>query len=170
MPELNLDKILASLDLRISEVTLPDEYDQISKDYLGKDSLLAEERKKLPTLSNEDKKTYGKKLTELSKKIESKIASSKKQFILDTFQKKEKDEFTEYEIAQLIAYTLQLTDRFCDSNIEIHISKDTKKDNLVYLVYLDKGIILCYYNEAITVDELPKHIVSQKIYRLPPLH
>lgn len=98
MPELNLDKILASLDLRISEVTLPDEYDQISKDYLGKDSLLAEERKKLPTLSNEDKKAYGKKLTELSKKIELKIASSKKQFILDTFQKKEKDEFTDITI------------------------------------------------------------------------
>ena len=98
MPELNLDKILASLDLRISEVTLPDEYDQISKDYLGKDSLLAEERKKLPTLSNEDKKTYGKKLTELSKKIESKIESSKKQFILDTFQKKEKEEFSDITI------------------------------------------------------------------------
>ena len=98
MPELNLDKILASLDLRISEVTLPDEYDQISKDYLGKDSLLAEERKKLPTLSNEDKKTYGKRLTELSRKIESKIESSKKQFILDTFQKKEKDEFTDITI------------------------------------------------------------------------
>jgi len=75
MPELNLDKILASLDLRISEVTIPDEYDQISKDYLGKDSLLAEERKKLPNLSNEDKKTYGKRLTELSKKnrIENRI-------------------------------------------------------------------------------------------------
>ena len=98
MPELNLDKILASLDLRISEVTLPDEYDQISKDYLGKDSLLAEERKKLPTLSIEDKKTYGKRLTELSKKIESKIESSKNQFILDTFQKKEKDEFTDISI------------------------------------------------------------------------
>ncbi len=98
MPELNLDKILASLDLRISEVTLPDEYDQISKDYLGKDSLLAEERKKLPTLSNEDKKKYGKKLTELSKEIESKIESSKKQFILDTFQKKEKEEFTDISI------------------------------------------------------------------------
>ena len=98
MPELNLDKILASLDLRISEVTLPDEFVQISKDYLGKDSLLAEERKKLPNLSNEDKKTYGKRLTELSKKIESKIESSKKQFILDTFQKKEKDEFTDISI------------------------------------------------------------------------
>ena len=98
MPELNLDKILASLDLRISEVTIPDEYDQISKDYLGKDSLLAEERKKLPNLSNEDKKTYGKRLTELSKKIESKIESSKNQFILNTFQKKEKDEFTDISI------------------------------------------------------------------------
>ena len=98
MPELNLDKILASLDLRISEVTLPDEYDQISKDYLGKDSLLAEERKKLPTLSNEDKKTYGKKLTEISKKIELKIASSKNQFILDTYQKQEQDEFTDITI------------------------------------------------------------------------
>ena len=98
MPELNLDKILASLDLRISEVTLPDEYDQISKDYLGKDSLLAEERKKLPTLSNEDKKTYGKKLTELSKEIESKIESSKKQFIVDTFQKKERDEIIDITI------------------------------------------------------------------------
>ena len=98
MPELNLDKILASLDLRISEVTIPDEYDQISKDYLGKNSLLAEERKKLPNLSNEDKKTYGKRLTELSTKIESKIESSKKQFILDTFQKKEKDEFTDISI------------------------------------------------------------------------
>ena len=98
MPELNLDKILASLDLRISEVTLPDEFDQISKDYLGKDSLLAEERKKLPSLSNDDKKTYGKKLTDLSKKIESKIESSKKQFILDNFQKKERDEFTDITI------------------------------------------------------------------------
>jgi len=98
MPELNLDKILASLNLRISEVTIPDEYDQISKDYLGKNSLLAEERKKLPNLSNEDKKTYGKRLTELSTKIESKIESSKKQFILDTFQKKEKDEFTDISI------------------------------------------------------------------------
>ena len=81
----------------------------------------------------------------------------------------EKNEFTEYEIAQLIAYTLQLTDRFCTPHPDTY-RKDTKKDNLVYLVYLDKGIILGYYNEAITIDELPKHIVSQKIYRLPPIH
>ena len=68
MPELNLDKILASLDLRISEVTLPDEYDQISKDYLGKDSLLAEERKKLPTYQMKIRKHMEKNLQSYQKK------------------------------------------------------------------------------------------------------
>ena len=52
----------------------------------------------------------------------------------------EKDAFSEYEIAQLTAYTLQLTDRFCSSQIEIHISKETKKSKLLYLVYVDNFI------------------------------
>ena len=82
----------------------------------------------------------------------------------------EKDEFTEYEIAQLIAYTLQLTDRFCNAQIEIHISTDIKKDNKLYLVYVDGTIVLGYHNEVITVEELPKSVVSQKIYSMPPLH
>ena len=82
----------------------------------------------------------------------------------------EQEEFSEHEIAQLTAYTLQLTDRFSSANIEIHISKDNLKDELVFLVYLDKGIVLGYENEAITTEELPKHVVSQRIYKLPPLH
>ena len=82
----------------------------------------------------------------------------------------EQDEFSEYEIAQLTAYTLQLTARFCNSNIEIHISKDVKKDIIYYLVYIDNGIILGYNKEAITVEELPEHVISQKIYMMPPLH
>ncbi len=98
MPELNLEKILASLEIRISEVKEPDEFELISKDYLGKDSLISEERKKLPNLSNEDKKSYGKKLTELSENIQSIIKSSKKQFMLDTFQKKEKEELIDITI------------------------------------------------------------------------
>ena len=82
----------------------------------------------------------------------------------------EQEEFSEHEIAQLTAYTLQLTDRFSSANIEIHISKDNLKDELVFLVYLDKGIVLGYENEAITTKELPAHVVSQRIYKLPPLH
>tara|TARA_B100000683_G_scaffold274425_1_gene322535 strand:+ start:4167 stop:4592 length:426 start_codon:yes stop_codon:yes gene_type:complete len=82
----------------------------------------------------------------------------------------EKEEFTEYEIAQLIAYTLQLTDRFCNAQIEIHISTDIKKDNKLYLVYVDGTIVLGYHNEVITVEELPTSVVSQKIYSMPMLH
>ena len=82
----------------------------------------------------------------------------------------EKDEFTEYEIAQLMAYTLQLTDRFSSSQIEIHISKETKKSILLYLVYVDNFIVIGYNNGVTTVEELPGSIVSQKIYKMPTLN
>ena len=82
----------------------------------------------------------------------------------------EKSEFTEYEIAQLIAYTLQLTDRFSGAEIEIHISKDIKKSNLIYLVHVDNFIVIGYNNGITTVEELPGNIVSQKIYRMPTLN
>ena len=82
----------------------------------------------------------------------------------------EKDAFSEYEIAQLTAYTLQLTDRFCSSQIEIHISKETKKSKLLYLVYVDNFIVIGYNNTVTTVGELPESVVSQKIYNMPTLH
>ena len=82
----------------------------------------------------------------------------------------EKDAFTEYEIAQLTAYTLQLTDRFSSTEIEIHISKETKKSKLLYLVYVDNFIVIGYNNTVTTVGELPESVVSQKIYNMPTLH
>lgn len=82
----------------------------------------------------------------------------------------EKDAFSEYEIAQLTAYTLQLTDRFSSSKIEIHISKETKKSILLYLVYVDNFIVIGYNNGVMTVEELPGSIVSQKIYKMPLLN
>lgn len=80
------------------------------------------------------------------------------------------ESFTEYEIAQLCAYTLQLTDRFCESKVEIHISKDIEDDRFMYLVYLDNSTILGYGKEAVKVEKLPKNIISQKVYALEPLH
>jgi hypothetical protein len=82
----------------------------------------------------------------------------------------ENSSFTEYEIAQLYAYTLQLTDRFCSSKVEIHISKDIEKEELLYLVFLDGSIVLGYNNKATSIDKLPKTIVSQKVIVMPPLH
>ena len=81
----------------------------------------------------------------------------------------ENSSFTEYEIALLCAYTLQLTDRFSDAKVEIHISKDIEEDVNMYLVYLDGSIVLGYNNEVFTSNSLPQSIVSQKVIQLPPL-
>ena len=81
MAELNFDKVLASLRLRLDEVISENEFDEISKGYLGKDSLLSDERKKLSTLSKEDKKSYGEKLNQINKSISEKIIKSKQDFI-----------------------------------------------------------------------------------------
>ncbi len=82
----------------------------------------------------------------------------------------ENSSFTEYEIALLYAYTLQLTDRFSKAKVEIHISKDIDKDVNMYLVYLDGSIVLGYNNEVFTSNLIPEGIVSQKVIQLPPLH
>ena len=82
----------------------------------------------------------------------------------------ENSSFTEYEIALLYAYTLQLTDRFSKAKVEIHISKDINKDVNIYLVYLDGSIVLGYNNEVFTSNLIPEGIVSQKVIQLPPLH
>jgi len=81
MAELNFDKVLASLRLRLDEVTSEEEFDEITKEYLGKDSLLSGERKKLSTLSKEDKKTYGEKLNTVNQSISTNIQKAKQLFI-----------------------------------------------------------------------------------------
>tara|TARA_A100001015_G_scaffold161914_1_gene180003 strand:- start:153 stop:1145 length:993 start_codon:yes stop_codon:yes gene_type:complete len=81
MAELNFDKVLASLRLRLDEVTSENEFDEISKEFLGKDSLLSDERKKLSTLSKDDKKSYGEKLNRVNKSITDNITKSRIDFI-----------------------------------------------------------------------------------------
>ena len=81
MAELNFDKVLASLRLRLDEVTSENEFDEISKEFLGKNSLLSDERKKLSTLSKDDKKSYGEKLNQVNKSITDNITKSKIDFI-----------------------------------------------------------------------------------------
>lgn len=82
----------------------------------------------------------------------------------------DKNSFTEYEIAQICAYTLQLTDRFCSARVEIHISKDNKNNEDLFLVHIDGSIVLGYKKDVITIDELPRSVISQKIYHLEQLH
>ena len=92
MPELNFDKVYASLDLRIKDISNIDEFDDLTKEFLGKNSLISEERKKLSTLSNEDKKSYGIKLTKATEFITSEIKKQRKFFLNSQFSVREKNE------------------------------------------------------------------------------
>ena len=69
MAELNLDKIYSSFLLAMEEVGSVDSLSEIKKEYLGKNSVISEERKKISSLSELDKKKYGIKIQEITEKI-----------------------------------------------------------------------------------------------------
>ena len=98
MPELNFDKVFASLDLRIGGISNIDQFDEISKEFLGKSSLISEERKKLSSLSNEDKKNYGMKLTEATEFITNTINEQRQLFLNSQFSVQEETEIADISI------------------------------------------------------------------------
>ena len=98
MPELNLDKIVSSLNLRIDSLETKEDIEELKKDFLGKNSLLSEERKKLSSMSNEDKKKYGKKLTELNNLLIETIEKAEVSFINELYKQKEKSEFSDISV------------------------------------------------------------------------
>ncbi len=70
MPKANLDTIVASLEVAISNNhSLPDLY-ELQNEFLGKDSFVTFERKNLSNLSKEDKASYGNELNECVKTME----------------------------------------------------------------------------------------------------
>jgi len=98
MPELNLDKIISSLNLRIDSLETKEDIEELKKDFLGKNSLISEERKKLSSMSNEDKKKYGQKLTELNNMLIQTIEKAEVSFINELYKQKEKSEFTDISV------------------------------------------------------------------------
>ena len=68
-----------------------------------------------------------------------------------------------------ICYTLQLTERFSQSQFEIHITQDTEKSETKYLLYVD-GLCIGYdHSKIIPVDILPKSVIIEKSYTMPSL-
>ena len=98
MPELNLDKIVSSLNLRIDSLETKEDIEELKKDFLGKNSLISEERKKLSSMSNEDKKKYGQKLTELNNLLIQTIEKAEVSFINELYKQKEKSEFSDISV------------------------------------------------------------------------
>lgn len=68
-----------------------------------------------------------------------------------------------------MCYSLQLTERFKDSDFEIHIGIDNTKSETYYLLYVD-DVVLNYDQECIVNrQDLPNTLVSQRIYTMPRL-
>ena len=104
MPELNFDEVLASLKLRLDEVVDESEFDEILKEYSGKESLLSVERKNLSNLSNEDKKVYGETLNNVNKSIVTNIKKAKEEFISNKYASLEDEENEDITIDS-VSYT-----------------------------------------------------------------
>ena len=74
------------------EVLDESEFDEILKEYAGKESLLSAERKNLSNLSNEDKKVYGETLNNVNKSIVTNIKKAKEEFINNKYASLEDEE------------------------------------------------------------------------------
>ena len=89
MPEVNTEKIFASFLLSVEQVTSIGEFNDLEKEYLGKNSLISEERKKLSSMSEISRKKYGKVLQELSTQISERLNQERLSFQSKFFKEKE---------------------------------------------------------------------------------
>ena len=89
MPEVNTEKIFASFLLSVEQVTSIDEFNDLEKEYLGKNSLISEERKKLSSMNETSRKKYGKVLQELSTQISERLNQERLSFQSKFFKEKE---------------------------------------------------------------------------------
>ena len=89
MPEVNTEKIFASFLLSVEQVTSIDEFNDLEKEYLGKNSLISEERKKLSSMSEISRKKYGKVLQELSTQISERLNQERLSYQSKFFKEKE---------------------------------------------------------------------------------
>ena len=92
MPEVNTEKIFASFLLSVEQVASIDEFNDLEKEYLGKNSLISEERKKLSSMSEISRKKYGKVLQELSTQISERLNQERLSFQSKFFKEKELNE------------------------------------------------------------------------------
>ena len=91
MPEVNTEKIFASFLLSVEQVTSIDEFNDLEKEYLGKNSLISEERKKLSSMSEISRKKYGKVLQELSSQISERLNQERLSFQSKFFKERYTD-------------------------------------------------------------------------------
>jgi hypothetical protein len=68
-----------------------------------------------------------------------------------------------------IAYTLQLTTRFSDTDFEIHICTNKEKSEVKYLLYVGNQVIGYQRDKAVNAEIISISYVIEKKYCLPKL-
>jgi hypothetical protein len=68
-----------------------------------------------------------------------------------------------------IAYTLQLTTRFSDTDFEIHICTNREKSEVKYLLYVSNQVIGYHRDRAVNTEVVPVSYVTEKKYCLSKL-
>jgi hypothetical protein len=80
----------------------------------------------------------------------------------------DENQYCEFNRVLGMCYSLQLTDRFKGSSFEIHISTDNALTQ-VYLLFINNNVLGWDETKYVHKDTLPKDLVSQKVYDMPPL-
>ena len=65
-----------------------------------------------------------------------------------------------------IFYTLNLTTKLSKAPAEIHISKDPKNSEVLYLLYFDNKVIGYDFEKAVDIEDLPKNLSTEITYTL----
>lgn len=86
----------------------------------------------------------------------------------DPWEMIRQNEYCEFMKILAIFYTLQLTDRFSQSDFEIHIFLDNKESKTIYLLSVDKNSI-GYYNESY-IARVTKNFEPQVHYNSLPTY
>jgi len=82
----------------------------------------------------------------------------------------DENEYCEFNIILGICYTLQLTERFKNTQPKINVAIDNVNKTVYYLLFVDDKVYGYVDEEWIGVDALPKTLKMQKIYAMDPLH
>lgn len=87
----------------------------------------------------------------------------------DPWQMIEENIFCPFVKILAICYTLQLTDKFSQAEIEIHITHNTEESTTLYLLFVDNRVIGFKGDTHVARSELPENFKSQHSYSMSPL-
>lgn len=85
---------------------------------------------------------------------------------LDPWQMIYENTYCNFSIILSIAYTLKLTERFSQSNFEIHICTDNSKSEVKYLLCVEDSVVGYRIDKAVKRADLPKELIFETKYSI----